>query len=106
MFSAHICGCSFYFMHTWEKDNGEGMTWVDKYDLSDSHWSQKYVSALYFSVITMITVGYGDISPVNYSEKIFVVKFIFFSKKKKKLNIKYLYFLDHYHISILWYICL
>lgn len=29
-----------------------------------------YVEALYFSIITMVTVGYGDISPSTYPEKI------------------------------------
>jgi len=31
------------------------------------------VTALYFAVITMITVGFGDISPINIPEKLYVI---------------------------------
>jgi voltage-gated potassium channel Kch len=36
-------------------------------------WS--YLDALYFSVITMATIGYGDLSPVTTSGKIFTMFF-------------------------------
>jgi voltage-gated potassium channel len=36
------------------------------------------VSALYFSVITMATVGYGDILPIEPSSRIFVISIVIF----------------------------
>lgn len=33
-----------------------------KYGIADADWGIKYISAFYFSVTTMITVGYGDIN--------------------------------------------
>ncbi len=35
--------------------------------------SLRYISSIYFAFITMITVGYGDISPVNNNEKIYTI---------------------------------
>ena len=39
----------------------------------------KYVAALYWAIITMITVGYGDIYPTNTTERIFVIIMALFS---------------------------
>lgn len=41
------------------------------YGIYDSPWEVKYITALYFSVTTMITVGYGDIHPNTNLEMIF-----------------------------------
>lgn len=38
-----------------------------------------YITCLYFSVITMNTVGYGDIIPVTSSERIYVLIMIIIS---------------------------
>ena len=44
-----------------------------------THWFSKYTYALYFSVATMITVGYGDIHPVNSYEASFITIAMFVS---------------------------
>jgi voltage-gated potassium channel len=36
------------------------------------------VAALYFSVITMATVGYGDIVPINQTSRLFVISIVIF----------------------------
>ena len=33
----------------------------------------KYIFSLYFSVVTVTTVGYGDITPSNYIECSFII---------------------------------
>jgi hypothetical protein len=48
-------------------------------DGNNIHWFIKYTYALYFAVTTMITVGYGDIHPVNYIEALFVIFGMFVS---------------------------
>lgn len=40
-------------------------------DLEGENWRVIYLNSLYFSFITMATVGYGDISPINSYEKMF-----------------------------------
>ena len=39
------------------------------------HWS--WINSLYFSVITLSTVGYGDITPITDVGKIFTIIYIF-----------------------------
>lgn len=55
------------------------------------------------SIITMITVGYGDITPVNSIEKIFVVML-----NKFRIIYKFNIYnaLDYYDFNILWFICI
>jgi hypothetical protein len=44
--------------------------------LQDSSTGDKYVNALYYAFATIATVGYGDISPVTFGEKIFGMLFM------------------------------
>ncbi len=41
--------------------------------LQDNNDFQLYISAFYFTVATIVTVGYGDISPANTLERSYVV---------------------------------
>lgn len=36
--------------------------------VSDDKWHVKFLHAYYFITVTMVTVGFGDISPVNNEE--------------------------------------
>jgi len=42
-----------------------------RYGIENYSWDSIYLSALYFSITTMITIGYGDIHPYTSSEMIF-----------------------------------
>jgi len=42
---------------------------------------------LYFIVTTLTTVGYGDITPINYDEILFIVIIIVFFNKFKTFGI-------------------
>ena len=53
--------------------------WLIKADLLNSPWDIKYINSVYFSFVTMTTVGYGDISAVSSVEKIFCVLMMIFS---------------------------
>lgn len=78
LYSAHIFGTGLFIFENFEKKYGVSETWVDNMHLTHSHWFELYISAVYFIIITMITVGFGDIHPVNTPEYIFTVKYLLF----------------------------
>ncbi len=53
-------------------------TFYSKYLLAKT-WEARYVETVYYSATTMITVGYGDLSPQNIYEKIICIFFMLFS---------------------------
>ncbi|KAL4504356.1 hypothetical protein ABPG72_009802 [Tetrahymena utriculariae] len=69
-FIAHLFCCSFYYLSTFETNQ---VTWVTKLNLDPNDIFGLYVAGVYYSVITMITLGYGDIVPTTTAERIFVV---------------------------------
>lgn len=42
--------------------NGE-YNWLENKSIDESEWDKQYLFGLYFSFVTMVTVGYGDITP-------------------------------------------
>jgi hyperpolarization activated cyclic nucleotide-gated potassium channel 2 len=46
-------------------------SWVIQADLLDSHPLQQYIVAFYWQFQTISTVGYGDISVGNSTERLF-----------------------------------
>ncbi|CAE7221994.1 Kcnh5 [Symbiodinium natans] len=50
-----------------------GQTWVTKHLPSEFSVSEGYVYSLYFTLTTMTTVGYGDITPANLGEICFAL---------------------------------
>lgn len=64
-------GCGFYYVAV--NSSGYGSSWISKLNLQESDFLDKYINALYFAFITMITIGFGDIVPVNKTEKVYVI---------------------------------
>jgi hypothetical protein len=47
--------------------------------IENEEWYVKYLNSFYFSTVTMLSVGYGDIVPTSPLEKIVSVLFMMFA---------------------------
>mgnify|MGYP000906179769 CR=1 FL=1 len=43
-------------------------SWIQRIGIESSPWAIKYIYSLYWAVSTIVTVGYGDITPQNEYE--------------------------------------
>ena len=65
----HIVGCIWILVGQFVDDKSE--SWIYPY-IEYSEY-ELYITAIYFTVTTITTVGYGDISGAQSSEKIFCI---------------------------------
>lgn len=67
----HILGCIWYYISI--SDDSSQLTWIDRFHINDKDDFEVYIVSIYFVFTTFTTVGYGDITPVSNSEKIFTI---------------------------------
>lgn len=71
---AHYFACVFHFVGmSQENKYPEFTTWTREFGLIDKPWTLRYNYSIYFSFITCITIGYGDITPKNTTERNIVI---------------------------------
>jgi len=71
-FIAHMLGCGWFYMTLFAEEDEP--TWLSEYDggsALNGPFSKQYLYCLYWSLTTMSTVGYGDITPANDRERAF-----------------------------------
>ncbi|KAI9080052.1 hypothetical protein K1719_037985 [Acacia pycnantha] len=86
LYCTHTAACIFYYLATTLPPSDEGYTWIGSLKMGDYSYTdfrhiglwKRYVTSLYFAIVTMVTVGYGDIHAVNVREMIFVMIYVSF----------------------------
>ena len=64
LYLAHLMCCGFNYLGLIENSD---TSWLAVFRLRDSHWTVRYLNGIYFQVVTMLTVGYGDFSGYIYA---------------------------------------
>ncbi|KAL5071427.1 hypothetical protein RYX36_022314 [Vicia faba] len=78
LFTTHVAACTFYFLAT--RPNHKKPTWLSLVSNASSlTMLDSYVTSLYWSIVTLSSVGYGDLHAVNSDEMIFVIFFVIFN---------------------------
>lgn len=72
LFIAHFGGC-FWFYLGYSEFQEFGKGWIINAQIVDADISVQYIHSLYYYIVTMFQVGYGDITPVTRNEKLFAM---------------------------------
>lgn len=72
----HFSACMWYYSARLDDFNPD--TWVVRYNFQDDNRSKLYISALYWSLTTLTTVGYGDISAYTTGEQVICMLWMMF----------------------------
>jgi hypothetical protein len=71
MLIQHVTACIWVFIGRYNDESKENWIFANEFEDFDDY--DLYVSALYFTVTTIVTVGYGDIAAHNSHEKWFCI---------------------------------
>lgn len=79
LFSIHCAGCLYYMLA--DRYPHQGKTWIGAVNpnFRETSLRIRYISAMYWSITTMTTVGYGDLHAVNTIEMIFIIFYMLFN---------------------------
>ena len=70
VFFFHISGCMFVFLCEFDEETGDSWRYKEPFQYYEAF--DLYVVSLYFTVTTMATVGYGDISGNTSLERVYI----------------------------------
>ncbi|CAD8197311.1 unnamed protein product [Paramecium octaurelia] len=69
--AAHFSACIWFLVGS--TGNPDDTSWIKAQNIENEYWFNQYLHSFYWSIITMTTIGYGDITPQNLRERVFAV---------------------------------
>ncbi len=72
-FIAHLLACCWHFIALPSAVGSFPTHWIKEFNYDHTTVGTKYIASLYFVIVTMLTVGYGDIHPTNQIERLFAI---------------------------------
>jgi len=79
LFAVHCAGCFYYLIA--DKYPDPSKTWIGAVNpnfKSQSVWN-RYITSLYWSIVTLTTTGYGDLHAENIIEMLFDIGYMLFN---------------------------
>lgn len=78
---AHYMGCFFFYfgVEEYKNDPEKKKGWLVADDMVDKDFAVRYVTSVYWAFTTMAAVGYGEISPMENSERTYGMVIIILS---------------------------
>ncbi|KAL3616113.1 hypothetical protein CASFOL_040407 [Castilleja foliolosa] len=71
LFSIHCGACIFYLLADRYKDPAKTWIGLSNVKFHEESIEDRYIISMYLSVVTAVTLGYGDLHPVNTGEMVF-----------------------------------
>jgi hypothetical protein len=73
-FIAHLYACFWHFIAIPQALPGHAhFTWLTEFGYADKSEFDKYIASFYYIIVTMLTVGYGDIHATNDMERLYAI---------------------------------
>ena len=72
---SHFCACTWHYLGFF--NNSEDNSWIRSLGIYNDAWWKRYLNSIYFVVVVMNTLGFGDITPKNDTEKAFCIFLIY-----------------------------
>lgn len=87
---AHISACGWHYIGVLKTNDINSSSWIIKQGIMNENWYIHYMTSFYWSIVTVMTVGYGDIIPENYIERCYCLLVILFGGMIFPYSINYI----------------
>ncbi|XWS27197.1 hypothetical protein CRYUN_Cryun26dG0094300 [Craigia yunnanensis] len=79
LFAAHFAGCIFYYIAAHYHNPERVWLYLYTKDWQQLSILERYVTSMYWSIVTLTTIGYGDLHPMNTWEMTFDIFYVLFN---------------------------